>query len=227
MFRIAFSSARPKHLISTAIIASVALAACSDATAPEKSVVGSLPAEVVLAPNAARSDGGKKSRGHSRKNCRAEVTFTKWYTTYPAMTGLTCYGPGTYSGEILKRGPTTDGLLLFTQLEARYEVRDPRGRHSFKAVIHGLLENATGKAVLQGVVIEGWRVGAPVVVTFQRVTECELAKDAITFPRVCFQGTIQIQKDKRDKGDRDSDNRDSDNRDSDNRDSDNRGRDKD
>jgi len=184
---------RPKPLIATAVIASVLLTACSDMTAPKKPVVGSLPAEAVLSSSVAAN-----SEGRAKKRCGTEVTFTKWYTTSPAMTGFTCYGPGTYAGEILSR--VDDGV--FTQLKARYEVRDPRGRHSFTAVIQGTLTNATGRAQLTGVIIQGWRTGARVYVAFQRVTPCAFAVGP-SVPNVCFQGIIHIRGHNGD--DRDSD----------------------
>ena len=174
---------RRKILIATAIIASGVITACSDMTAPNKSVPGGSPEAAILAlPVAASSHDGAQIRDdHARGRCGPEVTFTKWYTTHPFMTGFTCYGPGTFAGEILSRIP--DGV--FTQLKARYEVTDPRRRRSFKAVIQGKLDNNTGKAELDGVVIEGWRIGAPVHVTFQKITPCTFAVGPVSVSRTC------------------------------------------
>lgn len=187
---------RPKLFIATTIVASVLLTACSDVAAPTKPTSGSFPSEAALDRSISAGSDNRRDRGRGR--CGTEVTFKKWYTTSPFMTGFTCYGPGTYAGEILSR--TTDGV--FTQLKARYEVTDPRGRRSFIAVIEGTLTNLTGEARLTGSVIEGWRTGAQVDVTFQRITPCELAVGPSN-PNVCFQGTISVGKDKRDKDDRD------------------------
>jgi len=155
-------------LVATAIAASIALTACSDTTAPkdEATTVNPSAAPVVL-------------------------TFTKWFTTYPAMTGnIPSYGDGTFAGTILKRTAFDNGVIV--QLEARYMVTDPSGSHSFTALIQGTENLVTANAVLNGVVTEGWMVGARVHVTFQIITPCALATGP-SVPNVCFQGTIRIQ----------------------------------
>ena len=114
-----------------------------------------------------------------------ELTFTKWITTYPALAGFTSNGPGTLGGEVLSR--IDDGVS--THLIARYEVTDPRGTHSFKAVIQGKADKKTGTYALHGIVTWGWMIGAHVRVTFQRIAPCQFGKLS-----VCFQGTIQIQR---------------------------------
>jgi len=114
-----------------------------------------------------------------------EITFTKWFTTYPAMAGFTSHGPGTIAGEVLSR--IDDGVS--THMVARYEVTDPNGTQSFKAVIQGKANNKTGRYDLNGIVTWGWMLGAQVHVTFQRITPCEFGKR-----NICFQGTIQIQR---------------------------------
>ena len=113
-----------------------------------------------------------------------EVTFTKWITTYPALSGFTSYGPGTIGGEILSRIDDGD----FTHLVARYEITDPGGAHAFKAVIQGKANNLTGKYDLNGIITWGWMTGAHVRATFQRMTPCEFGR-----LNLCYQGTIQIQ----------------------------------
>lgn len=177
---------RQKLFIVTATIASLITTACSDTVAPKNQGLAGLPAAAKVAPSAASNDDGDQD---SPERCGKVVSFTKWYTTYPAMTGFTCYGPGTYAGEILSRIPDGDFVLL----KARYEITDPRGRHSFKAIIEGKLDNRTGVANLTGVVTEGWRTGTDVAVTFQRITPCAFAVGP-SVPGVCFQGTIRIQK---------------------------------
>ena len=177
---------RRKLLIATVTIACLIITACSDTAGPKNQGLAGLGAGAKVAPAAANNDDGDQD---SRERCGKEVSFTKWYTTSPAMTGFTCYGPGTYAGEILSRIPDGDFVLL----RARYEISDPRGRHSFKTVIEGRLDNRTGVAVLSGVVTEGWRTGTDVSVTFQRITPCAFALGP-SVPNVCFQGTIQIQK---------------------------------
>ena len=179
-----------KLLIAAAAVAALITTACSDTVGPDTQGLAVAPAAVKVAPDNAAGDEVDKVR------CGKEVTFTKWYTTFPAMTGYTCYGPGTYAGEILSR--VVEGN--FVLLRARYEVTDPRGRHSFKAVIEGKLNSITGEAVLSGVVTEGWRTGTDVSVTFQRILSCALAVGP-SVPGVCFQGTIVIQKESKDSED--------------------------
>jgi tetratricopeptide (TPR) repeat protein len=112
------------------------------------------------------------------------LTFTKWFTTYPALTGFTGNGPGTMSGEVLSR--IDDGVT--THLVARYEVADPRGGHAFKAVIQGESDDKTGKYELNGIVTWGWMLGAHVRVMFERKSPCEFGTR-----NLCFQGAIEIQ----------------------------------
>ena len=118
------------------------------------------------------------------------LSFEKWFTTYPAMTGNTSYGAGTFAGTILGRTVFANGVIV--QLQALYRVTDPSGSHSFAALIEGTENLVTATAVLNGVITEGWRVGARVHVTFQIIRPCALAIGP-SAPGVCFQGTIQIQ----------------------------------
>jgi DNA-binding SARP family transcriptional activator len=113
-----------------------------------------------------------------------EIKITKWITTYPALTGFTSYGPGTITGQVLNR--IDDGV--FTHLSARYEITDPGGTHSFKAVVQGQNDETGSRYELNGIVAWGWMIGARVHVTFQRITPCQFGK-----LNVCFRGIIQIQ----------------------------------
>ena len=116
-----------------------------------------------------------------------QIDFTKWITTYPAMAGNTEYGDGTFAGRILSRTAFDNGVIV--QLQARYVVTDPSGAgHSFTAIIQGTENLVTSDAVLNGVITEGWMIGAQVHVTFQVITPCQLGTH-----NVCFQGTIRIQ----------------------------------
>jgi hypothetical protein len=103
------------------------------------------------------------------------------------MSGNTEYGDGTFAGRILSRTAFDNGVIV--QLQARYVVTDPTGAgHSFTAVIQGTENLVTSEAVLNGVITEGWMIGAQVHVTFQVITPCQLGTH-----NVCFQGTIRIQ----------------------------------
>ena len=149
-------------------------AACSGSL-PDSPTAPSSPAAIRSAPSGAKSD-----------NAPIEVSFTKWVTTSPHMAGFTSEGgdPGTYVGEILSRIPSDNGVLV--DLDARYQVINASG-HSFTAVIHGKTNNQTSHATLNGVVTEGWAVGAQVHVTFDVISPCSFGTR-----NVCFQGTIRV-----------------------------------
>jgi hypothetical protein len=115
-----------------------------------------------------------------------EFTFEKWFTTYPAMTGNTSLGPGTFAGTILSRVPFDNGVIV--KLEALYQVTDPSDGRSFTAHIEGTENLETLRAVLNGVVTGGWRTGARVHVTFDVIAPCPIHNRT-----TCFQGTIRIQ----------------------------------
>jgi hypothetical protein len=136
------------------------------------------------------TDPMSREAGQLSAEAPVEVTFVKWFTTYPTMTGNTSYGAGTFAGTILERTAFDNGVIV--QLQAVYRVTDPIGSHSFAALIQGTQNLETLKAVLNGVITEGWMVGARVHVTFQRITPCALAIGP-SAPGVCFQGTIRIQ----------------------------------
>lgn len=125
---------------------------------------------------------------------RVEVTYTKWITTpLPAplpwlMLGFVNDGPvGSFVGEVLERNVSTNPLITpgITKLEAIYEVVD--GDRSFTALVQGGTNNQTGAALLEGVILAGWRTGDRVHVEFQVMTNCLGAPLGR-----CFQGTIQI-----------------------------------
>ncbi len=131
--------------------------------------------------------GVRLSAGESSQEAGVtEFTFEKWITTYPAMTGNTSFGPGTFTGTILSRIPFDNGVIV--KLEALYQFTDPSGSHSFTALIQGTENLETMTAVLNGVITEGWMIGAHVHVTFQVITPCQFGTQ-----NVCYQGTIRIQ----------------------------------
>ena len=136
--------------------------------------------------------GARLSEGPSSPEAPViEVAFEKWFTTYPAMTGNTSNGAGTFAGRILSRTAFDNGVIV--KLEALYMVTDPSGEgHSFTAHIQGTSNVETQAAVLNGVITEGWMSGARVHVTFQVITPCELATGP-SVRGVCYRGTIRIQ----------------------------------
>lgn len=115
-----------------------------------------------------------------------EFTFEKWFTVYPAMTGNTSLGNGTFAGQIVSRTAFANGVIV--QLEAVYQVTDPSGNQSFTAHIQGTENLETMTAVLNGVITDGWRAGSRVHVTFDVIAPCPVHNRA-----TCFQGTIRVQ----------------------------------
>ena len=120
-----------------------------------------------------------------------DITFTKWFTAYPLMTGFTGGdAPGTFVGEVLQRQVSVNpGLNGIVRLEAVYEVQ--AGDRSFTALIRGGSNNVTGAAVLDGVILAGERTGAPVHVTFQTVPGAIGCLGA-PIGATCFEGTIHV-----------------------------------
>jgi hypothetical protein len=106
-------------------------------------------------------------------------TFTKWITTAPTMAGVVggADGNGSYAGEILKytEGPTT-------VIEALYHFNG--SLHSFTALVHVV---QTGlKAVITGVVTEGWEKGDQVQGEYTQI------KSSLSPNGTAFQGTLNL-----------------------------------
>ena len=145
--------------------------------------------QAMMTPTSPSSPTGAISSAPSQATAQShsvDVTFTKWFPTAgsPHMVGFTDEDgdPGTYDGTLLRRTVLNDQLA---ELEARYQVINASG-HSFTAIIEGKSHIPTGSATLNGVVTEGWSVGAQVHVSFDRIT-CDQAPN-----HVCFQGTIRV-----------------------------------
>jgi hypothetical protein len=159
-----------------------------------RSCVASFVTAIVLVLQISPARGGDDERGGKRHRRRVEVTYTKWITTFPLMEGFTGGDvPGDFVGEVLQRQVSRDGRII--RLEAVYEVQ--AGDHSFTALIRGGTgetksgepASVSGAALLDGVILAGWRTGAQVHVAFQTMTNCAGAPDA----RTCFEGTITIE----------------------------------
>jgi len=133
------------------------------------------------------------------------ITFTKWITEVvppdPAkalptrflMAGFTGGDiRGEFVGEVLNRQVSLNGRIIL--LEAMYEVQ--AGGRSFTALIRGgtgetktgEAASVSGAALLDGVVLTGWRTGEKVHVAFRTTTNCPGAPSLGT----CFQGTITV-----------------------------------
>jgi hypothetical protein len=138
---------------------------------------------------------------NERDNNRpVDISFTKWGVTAPLppapqppfgiFEGFSGDGlPGSFVAEVLWRQPSLNGHV--TGLEAMYEVVD--GDRSFTALIRGG-QNAAGAALLEGVILAGWRSGAPVQVVFQRYAAIAGTPSCEGAPinKTCFEGTIHV-----------------------------------
>ena len=129
-----------------------------------------------------------------------EITFTKWGVAAPPLPapqppyglfeGFSGDGLlGSFNAEVLWRQPSLNGHV--TGLEAMYEVVD--GDRSFTALIRGG-QNAAGAALLEGVILAGWRTGAPVKVVFQRYGAIAGTPSCAGAPlnKTCFEGTLYV-----------------------------------
>ena len=148
------------------------------------------------------------AEGHSDndQNSRpVEITFTKWGAPAPVPPPTPFFGlfegfagdgvAGSFVAEVLWRQVSVNGHV--TGLEALYEVLD--GDRSFSALIRGG-QNAAGAALLDGVVLGGWRTGAPVHVEFQRYLAIPGTPSCEGAPvnKNCFVGTIHVGRAPRD-----------------------------
>ena len=125
-------------------------------------------------------------------NRPVELAYTKWITVFPLMEGFVEGDiAGAFVGEVFQRQVSVNPNLLngIIRLEAIYEVQD--GDRSFTALIRGGTDAVTGAAILDGVILAGWRTGAAVHVEFDTIpgaTGCVGAPPNTT----CFQGTIRV-----------------------------------
>jgi hypothetical protein len=116
----------------------------------------------------------------------AKSTFTKWVTSWPNMAGIVggAVGDGVFTGEVLLYSPGD-----VTKIEALYHFTGPK--HSFTALVH--VEQTGLKAVIIGVVTDGWLKGHAVEGEYTQIT---LEHDGIT--TAAYQGTLEIERDSND-----------------------------
>lgn len=146
--------------------------------------VAALAIALLFQTSTTRADdhGSKGNRHHGD----ADVTFTKWITTFPNMAGVVGgdVGDGPFAGEILKIG--TVGNI--TTIEALYHVYG--SRHSFTAHVFVTQDNVAGIAAITGRVTEGWLEGAHVNGEYKVLSPCNIGTAS-----TCFQGTLDIKRD--------------------------------
>jgi hypothetical protein len=131
------------------------------------------------------------------------ITFTKWISggspTDAWLSGVVGGDVvGDFAGEALTIQPNTNpNITSITRLVAIYEIHDHTGSHSFTALIQGGENNQTGKALLDGTILGGWRRGTRVHVQFLQINDPAVCVSAGAPPGTspCFQGTIRIPSD--------------------------------
>ena len=124
-----------------------------------------------------------------------EITITKWVDVQdgiPLFVGFTGGDVvGTFSGQSFVGQTSLDGRVR--RIEAQYSVDD--ADRSFSAIIRGGGNPAAGHAILDGVILAGWRTGALVHVEFDTIpapSPTESACYGVPVGVTCFQGTIRI-----------------------------------
>lgn len=127
---------------------------------------------------------------------KASATFTKWVTsagTAPVlfnMAGVVSgdVGGGQYVGEVLELTSTPATTII----KALYHLNG--GTHQFTARLTVTQDNATGTAVIRGVITQGWLKGAQVRGGYQTIAPCGILNaQSGPFGDACFQGTLNIQ----------------------------------
>jgi hypothetical protein len=140
-----------------------------------------------ISPIQADGDHGTAAGNPHR---RVEITYTKWFVPGGAIMAGFVGGDvvGDFAGELLESKKSANQLVV--RLEAIYEVQ--AGDHSFTAVIQGGQNNPGGiplggTALLDGIILTGWRTGARVHAEYVVKQDCDGAPAGR-----CFEGTITI-----------------------------------
>jgi hypothetical protein len=138
--------------------------------------------------------------GDDDPNRPVQTTFTKWVTTFPLMEGFWAGDlANKFVGEVLQRqasaNPAVNGIV---RLEAIYQFHF--GDQYLTALIRGGTNSVTGAARLDGVVLAGWRIGAPVHVEFDTIPGVPGVTGCVGAPegKTCLVGTIHVGRAPRD-----------------------------
>lgn len=162
------------------------------------------------------ADQSETDHGNSPGNRLVTIPFTKWRVNIPADPSQPPFDfdgvadgvvPDTFVAEVLQRQSATFAKFRnkLTRLEAIYEVRTEAcaaapevcgqdGDRSFTALLRGG-QDAAASGRLDGVVLAGWRIGAPVHAVFERhvpASSFEVACTGAPAGTTCFEGTLQI-----------------------------------
>ncbi len=119
-----------------------------------------------------------------------DVTFTKWITTYPDMSGIGggAIGPATFTGELLSM--TAVGSMEYA--EALYHFDG--AKHSFDAHIYAMQDDTAGTGVIQGTVTGGWLEGATLTGEYNVWGTCPIETPGNGMGTLCFQGVLHLRR---------------------------------
>jgi len=137
----------------------------------------------VFAATSQADSGGR----HDGQPAGLELTYKKWTAPFPNFVGVVGGDiVGKFGGAALKATPDASGRVHITAI---YIVIAPDVRRSFTAHVEGVWEaSTTGKAVLDGRVVDGYLKRARVHVKFDTVACTESPGGT------CFQGTISVHR---------------------------------
>ena len=143
------------------------------------------------------NDRGDRDRDHEREDRDhrdhrdARVTFRKWIIDYPPCPGVLANMGGVVGGDV-GDGIYT-GELLFQKVvgnvwmgEALYRFHG--SERSFTALVH--VEQTGFKAVITGVVTEGWLKGHPLKGEYTQIDCVNAGPEPL-----CYEGTFKISRD--------------------------------
>lgn len=150
-----------------------------------KRVVALILAIAVVAGSATASQAHSRDR-HSGKPAGLELTYKKWTSPFPNFVGVVGGDiVGKFGGAVYTATPDATGRI---QISAIYIVIAPDPSQSFTAHVQGGWDaSTTGKAVLDGRVVDGYMKGGRVHVRFDTVS-CTESPDG-----TCYQGTISVR----------------------------------
>jgi len=145
-------------------------------------VVGLVAAFAVAPARTALAESGL-ARGHV-----FNVTFTKWITAFPDMTGVGggAIGPAAFTGEIL----TLDVVGSMEYVHATYHLKG--SKHAFTADIYVTQDDVAGSGVITGRVTEGWLKGAAVTGEYNIYPTCPIGTPGNGMGTLCFSGVLHL-----------------------------------
>jgi hypothetical protein len=151
-----------------------------------KRFVGLILALAVAGGSAAASQA-HVGRGHGGEHVGLEFTYKKWTAPFPNFVGVVGGDiVGKFGGAVFTATPDATGRV---QISAMYIFIAPDASQSFTAHVAGGWDaSTTGKAVLDGRVVDGYLKGADVHVKFATVS-CTDSPDG-----TCYQGTISVHR---------------------------------